>query len=122
MHQIIIVLSNSSTNFVSTFKDEGTALAASQNIHDRRKDYLESGNDSIVTVKDDYGHVANIMASVVSGVLLTDVENEFEANCDRAIIQKRSEKKFGDRVNSDPLLKLMFAQPANMPFMPGGHQ
>lgn len=106
MFTITLVLNNSATNFGFSYKEEAIATAAMQNIHDKRKEHMETGIDSLVVIKDEFGHKSEILASVISGVLMANVEEENNYSIEKNVLAQRAQKRLQDRLANDPVIRL----------------
>lgn len=123
MFSLIMVPTNSNTNIVLLFKTEDNAKATREKIHEFRKKWFASQEDTLITAKDDYGHTVDISASYIGIMLLADAALEILAGQDKDIASKRGNKAFGERIHSDPELQVMYSRPQIInPAMPGGMQ
>lgn len=111
MYNIVIAIKNSPNNLRASFKEQSTAMAALENIRDRRKHGL---GDATVTIKGDYGQIIDILLSEISGVLLMSAEGENAASIDGEILKARASKTLQDKLQTDPILGLTVGIPQRL--------
>ncbi len=105
MHQLIIVLNNSQTNFLLSFKTKDAAYLSENEIADAMNQAIE-GTESNLLITDDYGHRGFVVASSITGVLVSSTVEEMDAHVDKKVIETYAQNKLTRKLQSDPTLKL----------------
>lgn len=119
MFNFIIVLKEPGLQFTLGYKDEGAAKSARENIHARRKLYFsDPKEDGVVTVKDDFGHHLDVMASNIAAVLIQDQYCATERDQEQYIDKARFNEAFLKRRKED--MELMRLFPGQNQIMPTG--
>lgn len=80
MYNLIVFLKQSQIQYSMKFKEKGVAMAARQNILDRRKEYTEKGVDLVATTKGDDGNIMDLWASDIQGLLVIFQAEAFNNN------------------------------------------
>lgn len=105
MHKITIILNNSQSSIQLTFKDEVKARAMQTKIEGALAAALD-GAESNILIEDEYGHRANLFASVISASLLTNIQYELNYTVDYKVMEHRAQKKLEQAIQMDPSSKL----------------
>ncbi len=108
MYNFCIALINPAINFALSFKTEDMAKAEREKVHAARKTFFLDKIDSMVTIKDDYGHQLDINASNIAAVLIQDQELCTDRDQDQQVDRARSNAKFLQRRNDDVELMRLF--------------
>jgi ABC-type ATPase with predicted acetyltransferase domain len=113
MYNFIIALVNPNINFQLGFKEESMARAMRDKIIERKKEFEGNKTDGGITIKDDYGHHLDVVASNIAAILIQDHQAGIELKNDQNIDMARANDAFLKRRNEDMELIRLF--PANNP-------
>lgn len=101
MHQISIVFGPTGTTWALLFKSAEKADEARNTLKTAR----DFAKGVIVTVSDDFGQQADLLASAIVGVMLESLDDSQQATIERGIHHARTQVKAQSRAQADPLLK-----------------
>lgn len=111
MFTICIFITGSAVNFQGAFKNEASLKAARENIQSRRKSFLDQGSDGFITMKDDFGHSYDFIASQISVVLCQDNVQAHECAIEGKIDEATANLAFQERRSNDLHLMKLFPDP-----------
>ena len=71
MYRIMCFTKTGQQPYGASFKDEESAKSVGENIHARRKQWLESGKDCLINlVGNDYGYIEILASEITASMLL----------------------------------------------------
>ncbi len=108
MHTLSIHFGPSQLVWMLCFKEAPAAMAARQKVVDfmsRQHLTQQIADNLLLTVTDDYGQHADLVAGTIHGMLLEDADYSQEAMIQRHIHNQRTQIKAQQRASNDPVLK-----------------
>lgn len=108
MHMLSIHFGPSQMVWMLAFKEEKSALEVEMKIVDfmsRQHLTQQIADNLMLTVTDDFGQRAHLVAGQIHGMLLEDADYSQEAMIQRHIHSERTKVKAHQRVSNDPVLK-----------------